>query len=66
MQNLRNRFAALALLAFASMLTLTASAQTDITGVITAVDGYRTAAITVAIALMLFLIGRSVVRKLVK
>lgn len=40
--------------------------QTDITGVITAVDGYRTAAVAVGIAILLFVIGRTVVRKIAK
>lgn len=53
--------------AFLAISGAAAMAQpTDITGVISAVDGYRTSAVVVAIALMLFLIGRSVVRKLVK
>jgi hypothetical protein len=39
---------------------------TDITGVISTVDGYRTAAGAVGIAILLFVIGRTVVRKLAK
>lgn len=57
------------LVAFAAMLAGTMGALADVTdidGVITAVDGYRTAAITVAIAILLFVIGRTVVKKLVK
>jgi len=40
-------------------------AQTDITDVISDVTGYKTAAIAVGIAILLFLIGRKVVRKLI-
>jgi len=57
----------LAVCAFLAMaLTFTASAQTDITGVISAVDGYRTAAVAVGIAILLYVIGRGVVRKIAK
>jgi len=41
-------------------------AQSDIAGVTTAVSGYATAAIAVGITIMLFVIGRGVVRKLAK
>jgi len=40
-------------------------AATDITGVISDVSGYMTAAVTVGIAVLLFVLGRKVVRKLV-
>lgn len=39
---------------------------TDITGVITAVGDYRTAAMAVGVAILLFVIGRGIVRKLAK
>lgn len=42
-----------------------ANAATDITGVITDVDGYMDAAIVVGIAILLFVIGRRVVQKLI-
>ena len=42
-----------------------AMAQTDISGVTTAVSGYKDAAIVVGIAILLFVIGRKVVRKLI-
>ncbi|HEV2210251.1 MAG TPA: hypothetical protein VG167_15850 [Verrucomicrobiae bacterium] len=42
-----------------------AFAQTDVTGVITAASGYQTAAVVVGIAVLLFVIGRKVVRKLI-
>ena len=40
--------------------------QTDITGVVSALDGYRTAAVAVGIAILLFVLGRTVVRKIAK
>jgi len=43
-----------------------AMAQTDITGVISALDGYREAAVAVGIAILLFVLGRTVVRKIAK
>lgn len=43
-----------------------AFAQSDITGVITEVSGYKTAAIVVGVAILLFTLGRAVVRKLAK
>ena len=46
------------------MLPMLADA-TDITGVISAVDGYRTAAILVGVAVVLFVIGRKVVKSLI-
>jgi len=46
--------------------TAAANAQSDIAGVTTAVSGYATAAIAVGITIMLFVIGRGVVRKLAK
>lgn len=52
--------------AFTAMALGTANAQSDIAGVTTAVSGYATAAIAVGITIMLFVIGRGVVRKLAK
>lgn len=46
--------------------SVAANAQSDIAGVTTAVSGYATAAIAVGITIMLFVIGRGVVRKLAK
>jgi hypothetical protein len=43
-----------------------AADPTDIAGVITAVDGYRTAGVVVAVALLLFVMGRMIVKKVVK
>lgn len=43
-----------------------AADPTDIAGVITSVDGYRTAAVAVGVAVLLFVLGRSIVRKLAK
>jgi hypothetical protein len=48
-----------------AFLAVTANAQTDITGVMTSVSGYKDAAIVIGIAILLFVIGRKVVRRLV-
>lgn len=40
-----------------------ASAQTDITGVISEIDTYKDLAIVIAIAILLFVLGRKVVRR---
>jgi len=67
MKSLKNRFAALLAIVFAFVLaTLPASAQTDITQVITTVDGYLTAAIVVGVAVLLFTLGRAIVRKVAR
>lgn len=44
---------------------MSASAATDIAGVTTSVDGYVTAAIVVGISVLLFVLGRKVLRKLI-
>jgi len=51
-------------LAIVSAAALPALAATDITGVVNDVSGYWEAAQTVAIGILLFVIGRRVVRKL--
>jgi len=67
LNTLRNRFAAMFAVVAALLLTVVgANAQTDIGGVITAVEGYTDAAIALGIIIMLFVIGRAVVRKLAK
>lgn len=58
-----------ALMTLAVLLALalgvgSASAQTDMTGLITAVSGYWTAVLAIAIPVLLFVIGRRVVRKI--
>lgn len=40
--------------------------QTDITSVIDTLDGYRTAAVAVGVAVLLFVLGRTIVRKIAK
>ena len=42
-----------------------ANASTDITGTISSISGYMDAAIVVGIAVLLFTLGRRIVRKLV-
>jgi len=58
-----NRFAVAAALLLVG--TLAASAQTDIAQVTTTVSSYVTAATTVGIAVLLFVLGRKVIRKLI-
>jgi len=66
MKNLNFRLWALALVAFVSALfSATAQAATDITGVINDVEGYMDAAIVVGVAVLLFVLGRKVIRKLI-
>jgi len=52
-------------LAFLAMST-GAFAQTDITGVIDSLDGYLSAAIAVGVAVLLFTLGRAIVRKVAR
>lgn len=52
--------------AFIAMGVASANAQTDITGVITALDGYFDAALAVGVAVLLFVLGRTIVRKVAK
>lgn len=52
--------------AFTVLAVSRASAQSDITGVIDSVEGYVTAGIAVGVTVLLFLLGRAVVRKLAK
>jgi len=58
----KTKFLMAGLLAVGAMA---ANAQTDITGVTTSVSGYVTAATTIGIAVLLFVLGRKVVRKLI-
>jgi hypothetical protein len=52
------------LFVFVLVLISTASATTDITGVVSAVSGYWDAVVVVSVGILLFVIGRRVVRKL--
>lgn len=66
LNTIRNRFAALLLLMVAFLaLAISAQAQTDMTGVVSAVEGYVDAGIAVGIGVLLFVLGRRVLRKLV-
>jgi hypothetical protein len=47
-----------------ALFTSVCSAQTDITSTVTALSGYWTSIATVAIAVLLFVVGRRLVRKL--
>jgi len=49
-----------------AITAVNASAQTDITGVIDSLDGYLTAAIAVGVAVLLFTLGRAIVRKVAR
>lgn len=60
-----NRIKLLGVFALLAMVfTMAANAQTDITSVVSSVSGYWDAVKVVAIAILLFVIGRKVVRKL--
>lgn len=51
---------------FATMATAAANAQTDITGVANAIDGYVEAGIAIGVTVLLFTLGRAVFRKLAR
>jgi len=60
-----NRYKLLGVFAIlAALFVSAANAQTDITSVVSSVSGYWDAVKVVAIAILLFVIGRKVVRKL--
>lgn len=62
---IRNRLPALAVLALLSLVLVgSASAQTDITSTISAVEGYWDAVQLLAIGIVLFVLGRKVLRKM--
>jgi len=66
LQAIRNRLATMFVLAFAMLVAVSSAlAQSDIAGVTTAVDGYVDAAIAVGVAVLLFVLGRKVVRRLI-
>ncbi len=54
----------LGLFALVAVLTGVASAQTDIGSTLTSVNGYWTTAETLGIGILLFVIGRKVVKKI--
>jgi hypothetical protein len=66
MARLRLLQVVLTVLAMLGLAAQFASAQTDITAVLTSVSTYVTAAIGIGITILLFVIGRAVVRKLAK
>jgi len=59
------RLIAFALIAGLALYAQYASAATDITGTITTISGYVTSATAVAIGVVLFVLGRKVVRRLI-
>jgi len=62
-----SRLAAFVVMAFVFCAMATgAFAQTDITGVIDSLDGYLSAAIAVGVAVLLFTLGRAIVRKVAR
>jgi len=64
-KKLQNCLPALALLALLGVFFAgVANAQTDITSVVDSIDGYWTAAKAIAIGILLFVLGRRVVRKI--
>lgn len=52
-------------LMFGSLLVQSSMAATDITGVVSDVSGYQAAAAVVGIAVLLFVLGRKVIRRLI-
>jgi len=62
-----NKFQKLMAAAGALAFTVgTASAQSDITGVLDSLDGYKTAGIVIGVAILLFTLGRVIIRKVAK
>lgn len=68
LQNIRNRFVAMFafVMALVALSFNTASAQSDITGVLDELTTYKTAGIVIGVAILLFTLGRVIVRKLAK
>lgn len=66
LNTIRNRVAVYIMLLLAFLaIVVQAQAQTDMTGVVSAVEGYVDAGIAVGIGVLLFVLGRRVLRKLV-
>jgi len=65
---IRARIAAFLVMAFAFLLVgvTAARAQSNIDGVLDSLDGYKTAGIALGVAILLFTLGRAIVRKLGK
>jgi len=62
-----NKFNKIALVAATlALTTFAASAQSDITGVLDELTTYKTAGIVIGVAILLFTLGRTIVRKLAK
>lgn len=61
-----NVWSKLAVGAMVASTAALANAQTDITGVIDELTTYRTAAMAVGVAVLLFVLGRTIVRKIAK
>jgi len=69
LKNVARRFVGTFCLAFAALLafallTGSAFAQTDVSAAITSVSGYWTAAEVIALGIVLFVVGRKVLRKI--
>lgn len=50
----------------AALVAGTASAQSNITGVLDSLDGYVTAGIAIGVSILLFTLGRAIVRKVAR
>jgi hypothetical protein len=61
-----NKNTKLAVGALALLSTVAANAQTDIAAVLTSVTGYQNTAIGIGVTILLFVVGRGIVRKLAK
>lgn len=62
-KKLRNKLAAVATVA--TVAVTSARAQSNIDGVVDSVEGYVTAGIAVGVSVLLFVLGRKVVRRLI-
>ena len=65
-KNWSQRLALVGAVTVMSGVSALAADPTDITGVVTTIDGYRTAAMAVGILVLLFMLGRTIVRKIAK
>jgi len=60
------KFKVLALAGVIAATTFAASAQSDITGVVDSLDGYLTSAVAIGVSILLFTLGRAIVRKIAR
>jgi len=63
---MKKKFVPLAVAGALAATTFKASAQTDITGVVDSLEGYVTAAVAIGVSVLLFTLGRAIVRKIAR